>query len=182
MPPVKTGRRHSGGAEPKPTEIKRRLGNPGGRPLPAPPTPDSALEVVRVGEVPTPPDDLGLIGLAKWDQLWTGGRRHLSEIQDAHIVHRLCRVFDELALLEDYLAGDVTRGWYTTKQDQIVTHPAIKRCDTLSAQMITMLGMLGFSPTDRARLGLAEVRVANELDEYRTRKTSVVDGEVVSEQ
>jgi hypothetical protein len=38
-----------------------------------------------------------------------------------------------------------------------------------------MLSMLGFSPSDRSRLGLAEVRVANELDEYRKRTSRVVD-------
>jgi hypothetical protein len=32
---------------------------------------------------------------------------------------------------------------------------------------------MGFTPSDRARLGLAEIRVANELDAFRQRK--VVD-------
>jgi hypothetical protein len=30
--------------------------------------------------------------------------------------------------------------------------------------------MLGFSPSDRARLGLAEVRIADALDQFRQRK------------
>jgi hypothetical protein len=41
--------------------------------------------------------------------------------------------------------------------------------------------LLGFTPSDRARLGLAEIRVANELDQYRKRKSDLVDSEVVSE-
>ena len=43
------------------------------------------------------------------------------------------------------------------------------------------LAQMGFTPSDRARLGLQEIRVANELDQYRQRKSSVVDTEVVSE-
>jgi hypothetical protein len=39
---------------------------------------------------------------------------------------------------------------------------------------------LGFTPSDRARLGLAEIRVANELDNFRRRNTKVVDVEQVS--
>jgi hypothetical protein len=39
---------------------------------------------------------------------------------------------------------------------------------------------LGFTPSDRARLGLAEIRVANELDQFRRRNTKVVDAEVAS--
>jgi hypothetical protein len=39
---------------------------------------------------------------------------------------------------------------------------------------------LGFTPSDRARLGLAEIRVANELDQFRRRNTKVVDAEEVS--
>jgi len=40
--------------------------------------------------------------------------------------------------------------------------------------------LLGFTPSDRARLGLAEIRVANELDAFRQRKSNMVDAEVVS--
>jgi hypothetical protein len=43
------------------------------------------------------------------------------------------------------------------------------------------MSLLGFTPSDRARLGLAEIRVANELDQFRQRKANVVDTEVVSE-
>jgi len=52
---------------------------------------------------------------------------------------------------------------------------------SLDKQIVEELSLLGFSPTDRSRLGLAEVRVANELEEYRNRKTNVVDATLVSE-
>jgi len=43
------------------------------------------------------------------------------------------------------------------------------------------MSLLGFTPSDRARLGLAEIRVANELDSYRQRNSNLVDAKVISE-
>jgi phage terminase small subunit len=63
----------------------------------------------------------------------------------------------------------------------VVTHPAVKQVDQLDAQNTAWMSLLGFTPSDRARLGLAEIRVANELDEFRKRKSNLVDSEVVSE-
>jgi hypothetical protein len=47
---------------------------------------------------------------------------------------------------------------------------------------MTGLSMLGFTPTDRARLGLAEVKYETKLDDYRKRKAKILDAEVVSEE
>jgi hypothetical protein len=51
----------------------------------------------------------------------------------------------------------------------------------MDAQNTAWMSLMGFTPSDRARLGLQEIRVANELDQYRQRKSSVVNTEVVSE-
>ena len=51
----------------------------------------------------------------------------------------------------------------------------------MDAQNTAWMSLMGFTPSDRARLGLQEIRVANELDQYRQRKSSVVYAEVVSE-
>jgi hypothetical protein len=50
----------------------------------------------------------------------------------------------------------------------------------LDAQIVSGLSMLGFTPTDRTRLGLAEVKFENKLDDYRKRKAQMVDSEIVS--
>jgi hypothetical protein len=52
----------------------------------------------------------------------------------------------------------------------------------LDSQIMTGLSMLGFTPTDRARLGLAEVKYETKLDDYRKRKAKILDAEVVSEE
>ena len=64
---------------------------------------------------------------------------------------------------------------------QMVTHPLVKQKSELNAQITAWLSLLGFTPSDRARLGLAEIRVANELDNFRRRNTQVVDVVEVSE-
>jgi phage terminase small subunit len=85
----------------------------------------------------------------------------------------------QVAELEAWLAHDITRRWYETANGQIVTHPAVKQIEQADAQMTTWLSLLGFTPSDRARLGLQEIRVANELDQFRRRKGRVVDAEEV---
>ena len=90
---------------------------------------------------------------------------------------RLCKNFDKIAELELWLGGDVERRWYTSPNGQIVTHPAVKQVEHLDAQCTAHMSLMGFTPSDRARLGLQEIRVANELDAYRQRK--VVDTSTV---
>jgi phage terminase small subunit len=94
---------------------------------------------------------------------------------------RLCKNFDKIAELELWLGEDVERRWYTSPNGQVVTHPAVKQIEQMDAQNTAWMSLMGFTPSDRARLGLQEIRVANELDQYRQRKSSVVDTEAVSE-
>jgi phage terminase small subunit len=79
------------------------------------------------------------------------------------------------------LGKDVERRWYTSPNGQVVTHPAVKQIEQMDAQNTAWMSLMGFTPSDRARLGLQEIRVANELDQYRQRKSSVVNAEIVQE-
>jgi P27 family predicted phage terminase small subunit len=143
--------------------------------------PESALALVDLSVIPEPPASLGQVGVAYWGILWTAGRRHLSELHDTPLMSRLCSNFDKIAELENWLGSDVERRWYTSPNGQIVTHPAVKQIDQMDAQNTAWMSLMGFTPSDRARLGLAEIRVANELDQFRKRKANVVDTEVVPE-
>jgi hypothetical protein len=85
--------------------------------------------------------------------------------------------------LRAYLGDDVRNRWYTTANGQTVTHPAVKQLEQAEAQITGWLQLLGFPVSERARLGLFEIRVANELDEYRrrnTKQTGVVDTSAVN--
>ena len=90
-------------------------------------------------------------------------------------------VKDKIAELELWLGNDVERRWYTSPNGQVVTHPAVKQIEQMDAQNTAWMSLMGFTPSDRARLGLQEIRVANELDQYRQRKSSVVNAEIVQE-
>ena len=175
MPKPVTGAGRGGKA--LPTERKRMTGNPGRRKLPAAPTPTSALEVIDVDRLPPAPEHLGPVGRLAWEYVWRGGRRHLSESQDSLLIARVAEKVELVARLNDWLGDDVERRWYTTANGQVVTHPAVKQLEQADAQLTAWLSMLGFTPSDRARLGLQEIRVADALDAYRRRSVvaEVVD-------
>jgi len=169
-----------GGRSAKPLERKRLTGARIRTGLKASPMPGTALALVDPTVVPTAPEGLGKVGGEYWSVLWTGGRRHLSELHDGPLMGRLCRNYQVIWELEQWLGSDLTNRWYTSPNGQVVTHPAVKQIEQMDAQCTAWLSLLGFTPSDRARLGLAEIRTANELDAYRQRNANVVDAQVIS--
>ena len=145
------------------------------------PVPEFALATISLTDLPAAPEGLGEYGRAYWTMFWDAGRRHLSEKHDSALVQKLCAAIEQVALIEQWQGSDVTRWFYETANGQLVTHPLIKQKSELNAQITAWLSLLGFTPSDRARLGLAEIRVANELDNFRRRNTKVVDVEQVPE-
>jgi P27 family predicted phage terminase small subunit len=174
---TKTGRRN--GRPPKPIEVHRRNGNPSKKNLNPIPVPEFALAVVDAGSLPEPPAELDDYAAALWLMFWDAGRRHLSEKHDSALIAKLCRAMEKAEQIESWMADDVERWFYATANGQLVTHPLVKQLAELNAQITAWLSLLGFTPSDRARLGLAEIRVANELDQFRQRKSKVVDVEEV---
>jgi len=178
MPKPKTG--VGRGAKPKPLEVHRANGNPSKKKLPGAPTPETALAVVHLDEVPPVPEWCDEYGTGVWVQLWTAGRRHLSEGHDMVLMCLLVEKLQTANRLRLYLGEDVRNRWYTTANGQTVTHPAVKQLEQADAQVTGWLQLLGFPVSERARLGLFEIRVANELDEYRRRnqqRANVVDAD-----
>lgn len=143
------------GRPPKPVEVKRRTGNPGRRPLP-----ESSTVVVlpMTAGVPEPPDDLGLDGRRLWGRAWGEAITWLSTDSDGEAVEQACRIADDLA---------VARRRY-----RATTDPADARAlATIHKLLAEALSSLGFDPTARSRLGLAEVRRVSKLDELRARRS-----------
>lgn len=158
----------------KPVEVKRATGNPGNRPLPASPMPGEGLP--GVDAVPTPPI-LGLEGLEMWIELWTAGRSWLSPVADRRLVTMLCQAHDEAENLRRALATGEVKRHYVVPNGQHVTHPYVKQLQDLRVQITAWLSALGFSPSDRARLGIGEVRQGDALDELQRRRQQRVAGE-----
>jgi|TARA_S200002703_G_scaffold105962_1_gene91912 hypothetical protein len=134
-----------------PVEKKRMLGNPGKRALPG----EDAI-VLHSGRV-EPPEDLGKAGVALWSRVFDEGEIWISPRLDTTLLERVCRALDRIVVLESEFESDPTNR-------QVVM--SINETDKL---IMSGLGLLGFTPSDRARLGLAEVKRQSKLEEMMSR-------------
>lgn len=151
----------------KPVELHRLAGNPSNKSLPEAPLPGEGL--LGVGTIPTAPD-LGEAGVSLWYHTWEAGRQWLSPESDQTIITLLCTAQDEAEDIRLKIQSGEVERFYTTANGQMVTHPLVTQLSNLRNQMTGWLAALGFSPADRSRLGLAEVRVRDELDDLQRRR------------
>ncbi len=127
------------GRKPKPVERKERLGNPSKRALPK--TNLVALPASDVAnDVPEPTRPLGKYGSELWQRLWTAGAYWLKASIDAELMLICCELVDERMVLRARVAQDPT-AW----RDR-------RGLRELDRQITTILGDLGFSPTERGNL------------------------------
>lgn len=145
----------------KPIEQKRKLGNPGRRPLPE----EGSLEVLPPADgIPVPPRPLLEPGTELWNRTWKSGVSWISPNTDIELLLMTCEMVDERAILR-------------IKVMQSNNMQMARRLDNLSRLIAANLSMLGFSPSDRARLGLAEVARVSRLAELRQMKENLIGGE-----
>lgn len=154
------------GRPPTPTERKRRTGNPGHRPLPEPVVHLAAVSAVSA--IPPPPETLADTGRAVWDRLWTAGQAWLSPATDVDIMTRLCEAHEEREALREAIAeeGYMVAG----SMGQRRANPLLSEVRALESQMTKWESLCGFTPTDRARLGMAEVKARSKLEEMLERR------------
>lgn len=151
------------GRPPKPTEQKRRLGNPGRRPLPKPADVIALSPVIVVDHTPTPDGD-GLVRTlldgpaAKW--IATTDRPTLDLLRDA---------WDRRASLVAYLAD---HGYSYELDGRWLRRPEATELVEIEKRITTWLSLLGLTPSDRSRLGVAEVKAANRLEELQARRAA----------
>jgi hypothetical protein len=139
------------GRPPKPIEVKRITGNPGHRPLPD----AGAIQLLpQATSTPQPSRALGEHGRALWDRIWSMGVQWISPTSDLEILLLTCEAVDERAdlRLEVLQSGDrqLRRG-----------------LRELDRQIMASLSELGFTPTARSRLGVAEVKAASKIEMMR---------------
>lgn len=139
------------GRPPKPIEVKRISGNPGHRPLPD----AGAIQLLpQATSTPEPPRALGEHGRALWERVWSMGVQWISPTSDLEILLLTCEAVDERAdlRLEVIESGDrqLRRG-----------------LRELDRQIMASLSELGFTPTARSRLGVAEVKAASKIEMMR---------------
>ena len=136
----------------KPVERKRKLGNPGKVKLP----PVNFIDE-QAQSIPDPLRPLGSAGRAEWDRIWTAGPAWISVKMDIAVVQILCEDVDERTQLRYNVLKDTD--WHN--------RPALR---ALSSEIIALYSLLGFSPADRGKMGVGEVRQSSVLDELRLKR------------
>lgn len=133
----------------KPIEQKRLLGNPGKRALPD----QSTITLIPMAEsTPEPTRPLLKYGRELWDKVWDTGINWISPNTDTELLLMTCEMIDErwnlrVQVMQNNDAKD-RRG-----------------LRELDKAIVSNLSLLGFSPSDRSRLGLAEVKKMSKLEE-----------------
>ena len=129
------------GRKPKPVEQKIRLGNLGKRALPT-----AQVIALPVHGAPEPARPLYKYGLELWNRLWRSGAAWLKPSIDGELVLITCELVDERMVL---------RGRVATNPDSWRDRRGLREIDR---QITSLLGDLGFSPTDRQTLGVGEIK------------------------
>lgn len=141
------------GRPPKPTEQKRLTGNPGKRALPK----QGEMVLLKSAyEIPEPHRPLLSAGKQLWERIWGMGQTWLSPDTDADLLLMTCELLDER--------------WNLRIQVMQNNRPDERKAlRELDRQLVANLSLLGFTPTDRSRLGVAEVKRQSKLEELRAR-------------
>lgn len=148
------------GRPPKPTEQKRLLGNPGRRPLP---NTGELVIIPGANEPPEPARQLFEYGRQLWDRVWRAGAPWISPDFDVELLLIVCEQTDERIRLRANV-------WNNNRADE---RRALRQ---LEAQIVDNLSKLGFSPTDRARLGVAEVKIQSKMQALQEMKAARLNG------
>jgi hypothetical protein len=133
----------------KPIEQKRLLGNPGKRALPD----QSTITLIPMADsTPEPTRPLLKYGRELWDKVWGTGINWISPNTDTELLLMTCEMIDER--------------WNLRVQVMQNNDPKDRRgLRELDKAIVSNLSLLGFSPSDRSRLGLAEVKKMSKLEE-----------------
>jgi len=139
---------------PKPTELKRKLGNPGKGKLP---DQNTVIILPPLKSKPEPHRQLFEAGLTLWDNVWSMGRTWISPTTDAELLLMTCEQLDERVRLRTFVWNNPEL-WRERK--------ALRE---LEKAITGNLSLLGFTPVDRTRMGVAEIKAQSKLEELKSR-------------
>lgn len=146
------------GRPPVPNEQKRLTGNPGKRALPKA---DAVAIIPRAETKPEPPRPLAKYGEQLWNRVWDSGINWISPNTDIELLLMTCEMVDER--------------WNLRVKVMTEGSPKDRRgLRELDKAITNNLSLLGFSPADRTRLGVAEVKRQSKLEELMERKANRV--------
>jgi len=140
----------------KPIEQKRLLGNPGKRAMP---DENSVVLMQQVEQTPEPPRPLLKYGQDLWDRIWGMAATWVSDTSDLELLTMTCEMVDERWNLRVKVM----------QSDDAAMRRGLRELDR---QIVSNLSLLGFTPSDRSRLGVAEVKAKSKLEELMDRRAS----------
>lgn len=110
--------------------------------------------------VPVPSIDLTGRGEVEWEKIWTAGW-WLNRQQDYHWVEMICQAYMDIEVYRQRVNEDglITKGY----AGQDAAHPLIAEIRKCQATIQRCLSVLGFSPTDRAKLAIKEATATTAL-------------------
>ena len=151
------------GPPPMPNERKRRLGNPGKEKLP------DLRNVIALPSVKDDaPDHLGPAGRAMWD-LIVGECKWLAE-SDRGSVALLCEKIDRRQdLMVRLESSDFVL--YTDK-GYVYANPLVSMLSGIENEIVKLMSLLGLTPADRTRMGVAEVKTVSKLEELMAKRAA----------
>lgn len=152
-----------GGPAKRPVELTKLLGNPGKRALP-----EAGVALPRAYEPPPTPVTFGSIAREAWERIWRVGSAWLSVDTDIKIVQRLCEGYQEEYDLRRLL--DDEPRWVEGQRGGLVAHPGYLQLRQLEANITRWESLCGLTPSDRGRLGYAQVKTASKLQEFLERQ------------
>lgn len=142
------------GRPPKPIEQKRLTGNPGKRALPD----KSLVQIIeRADGIPEPGRPLLKYGRELWDKVWEAGINWISPTTDMELLLMTCELVDERWNLRIKVM----------QNDDSKMRRGLRELDRL---IIGNLSLLGFTPSDRSRLGVAEVKAQSKFQQLMEAK------------
>lgn len=157
------GRRH----EPIERQLAKAKGD-GRTPGKLPVRVTATVAVTRNQRIPPTPRGLGPRGRLEWRKVWTAGQAWLSQDQDYHWVEMIAQAYSDIEVFRKQVQeeGLIATGY----AGQVVAHPLIAEIRKCEQTIQKCLSILGFSPTDRARLGFATAKAENAVLELMANK------------
>jgi hypothetical protein len=114
-----------------------------------------------ITEAPEPHRPLLKYGQELWDKVWGMGATWISPNTDTELLMMTCEMIDER--------------WNLRIKVMQTDDPRLRRgLRELDRQIVSQLSLLGFSPADRSKLGVAEVKAKSKLEELMARKAERV--------
>lgn len=120
-------------------------------------------EVTPDRTVPGAPTAVTGRGLEEWEKVWEAGF-WLKRDQDYHWVEMIAQAYSDIAQFRARVEQDglVQTGY----AGQVVAHPLIAEIRKCEATIQKCLSVLGFSPTDRARLAITEAKAKTAIQDF----------------